>query len=165
MAAAGLRYFFHCAYKGGSYHGWQRQPDVLGVQQVLEETLSKVLKRRIICLGCGRTDAGVHASQYFFHIDVTESLPADLVFILNKMLPDDISIFDIIAVPSTHHAQFGATARTYDYLIHQTKDPFLQEISAQYECQGLGLQFYAPGLEHAPEVPGFSRLLFNSGSA
>lgn len=155
MAAAGLRYFFHCAYKGGNYHGWQRQPDVLGVQQVLEETLSKALKRRIICLGCGRTDAGVHASQYFFHIDITEALPTNLAFILNKMLPSDISIFDIIAVPSSQHAQFGATARTYDYFIHQVKDPFLQEISAQYECRGWNLGLMQQALDMLPNYQDF----------
>lgn len=155
MATASLRYFFHCAYKGGNYHGWQRQPDVLGIQQVLEETLSRVLKRRVICLGCGRTDAGVHASQYFFHIDVSENLPADIVFILNKILPNDISIFDSIAVPSTHHAQFSATARTYDYLIHQNKDPFLQEISAQYECQAWDLGLMKQALEMLPQYQDF----------
>lgn len=155
MAATGLRYFFHCAYKGGNYHGWQRQPGVLGVQQVLEENLSKVLKRRIICLGCGRTDAGVHASQYFFHIDVTAALPSDLLFIINKLLPNDISIFDIIYVPNTQHAQFGATARTYDYLIHQIKDPFLQEVSAQYDCQSWDFEAMQKALNMLPQHQDF----------
>ncbi len=155
MGAASLRYFFHCAYKGGNYHGWQRQPDVLGVQQVLEEALSKVLKQRTICLGCGRTDAGVHASQYFFHIDVSAALPADLLFILNKILPHDISIFDILKVPNQHHAQFGATARTYDYFIHQNKDPFLQDISAQYPCQDWDLVLIQKALEMLPNYQDF----------
>lgn len=155
MATTNLRYFFHCAYKGGSYHGWQRQPDVLGVQQVLEENLSKVLKRRIICLGCGRTDAGVHASQYFFHIDIAASLPSDLLFILNKLLPNDISIFDIIHVPNAQHAQFGATSRTYDYLIHQTKDPFLQEISAHYNCQDWDFESMQQALDLLPQYEDF----------
>jgi len=155
MASRSLRYFFHCAYKGSNYHGWQRQPDVIGVQQVLEEALTRVLKRRTICLGCGRTDAGVHASQYFFHIDVSETLPSDLRFILNKVLPPDISIFDIIAVPSTHHAQFGATSRTYDYFIHQEKDPFLQDVSAQYECQEWDLDLMKQALEMLPNYQDF----------
>ncbi|MBX2876449.1 MAG: tRNA pseudouridine(38-40) synthase TruA [Saprospiraceae bacterium] len=155
MAAESLRYFFHCAYRGGKYHGWQRQPDVLGVQQVLEEALSKVLKRRIICLGCGRTDAGVHASQYFFHIDVEEALPPELVFILNKVLPNDISIFDIISVPKIHHAQFGATARTYHYFIHQIKDPFLQDISAQYPCQEWDIGLMREALAMLPKYTDF----------
>ena len=155
MAAVNLRYFFHCAYKGGHYHGWQRQPDVLGVQQVLEEVLSKVLKQPIICLGCGRTDAGVHARQYFFHIDTTAFLPDDLLFILNKVLPPDIAIFEIIPVPKTHHAQFGAIARTYDYFIHHHKDPFLQDISAQYPCMDWDLSAMQHALTMIPRHTDF----------
>lgn len=155
MAAVNLRYFFHCAYQGGNYHGWQRQPDVLGVQQVVEEALSRVLKQRIICLGCGRTDTGVHARQYFFHIDTTASLPKDLRFILNKVLPHDIAIFDVLAVPKTHHAQYGATARTYDYFIHQDKDPLLQEISAQYPCQDWDLAQMRQALALVPHYQDF----------
>ena len=155
MAGVNLRYFFHCAYQGGNYHGWQRQPDVLGVQQVVEEALSKVLKQRIICLGCGRTDTGVHARQYFFHIDTTAYLPEDLPFILNKILPEDIAIFDILPVPKTHHAQFGASTRTYDYFIHQRKDPFLQAISAQYSCQDWDLIAMRQALAMVPRYQDF----------
>lgn len=150
MAAVNLRYFFHCAYQGGNYHGWQRQAGVLGVQQVIEEALSRVLKQRIICLGCGRTDSGVHARQYFFHIDTTAAIPKDLRFILNKILPNDIAIFDVLTVPKTHHAQFGATARTYDYFMHQEKDPVLQAISAQYPCQDWDLELMRQALAMIP---------------
>jgi len=56
-----------------------------------------------------------------------------LKFKLNKALPDDIAIHDIIQVDDKSHAQFHATERTYDYYIHTRKMPFLSEISVLYE--------------------------------
>jgi tRNA pseudouridine38-40 synthase len=67
-----MRYFFHIAYKGTHYNGWQRQKTGLSIQEVLETHLQQILKENISCMGCGRTDAGVHASQYFFHSDIEE---------------------------------------------------------------------------------------------
>ena len=62
-------------------------------------------------IGCGRTDAQVHASQYYFHSDLKEKLnPArreELCFILNKGLPKDIAIFDILEMPKNAHARFS----------------------------------------------------------
>jgi tRNA pseudouridine38-40 synthase len=98
-----------------------------------------VLKSPIICLGCGRTDALVHASQYFFHIDVEGTWKFDLLARLNKMLPRDIAVFDIIEVKENAHAQFDAVSRTYDYFIHTYKDPFLNELSALYLEKDLDL--------------------------
>jgi tRNA pseudouridine38-40 synthase len=126
------RFFVHIAYRGSNYHGWQRQPGVLTIQEVMENALSSCLKQKIVCIGCGRTDAGVHASQFFFHFDIEKRWNFDLKFRLNKMLPDDICIFDIDEVFDYPHAQFSAMDRTYEYLIHTQKDPFLSELSAYY---------------------------------
>ncbi|MEZ5041730.1 MAG: tRNA pseudouridine synthase A [Saprospiraceae bacterium] len=130
-----MRYFFHISYKGSAYHGWQRQPKVNSVQQVVETVLKRALKKSIACIGCGRTDAQVHASQFFFHIDVQEQLNENSLYLFNKMLPNDIVIFDIIAVEGIPHAQFDASSRIYDYFIHTQKDPFLSDISSLYEVQ------------------------------
>jgi tRNA pseudouridine38-40 synthase len=127
-----LRYFVHTGYNGTNYKGWQRQPGVTTVQEVLENAFQSVLEQSIACIGCGRTDAGVHASQYFFHFDCMEPLPEDFIFVINKVLPDDIAIFDIIAVDGYPHAQYSATQRTYEYLIHTQKDPFIAPLSALY---------------------------------
>lgn len=127
-----LRYFFHIGYNGSNYRGWQRQRGVVTIQQIFEENLQQVLKIPVICLGCGRTDALVHANQYFFHIDVETTWKFDLLARLNKMLPRDIAVFDIIKVEDNAHAQFDAISRTYDYYIHTYKDPFFNELSALY---------------------------------
>ncbi len=126
------RYFLHIAYQGKKYRGWQRQPKVLSVQQRLEEAISKMLHKETIVFGCGRTDAGVHASQYFLHIDADQPFDYDPVFRLNKMLPEDIAVFEVLPMEANQHARYDASARTYDYFIHAHKDPFLSERSSHY---------------------------------
>lgn len=127
-----MRYFFHIAYLGTAYSGWQKHPDTTTVQQVLETKLSQVLKVPIAINGCGRTDAGVHASQFFFHADLVISDTEELLFRLNKALPLDIAVFDIIEMEGQPHARFDASFRTYDYLIHTYKNPFSSTTSSFY---------------------------------
>lgn len=125
-----MRYFLHIAYKGTKYHGWQRQVSTSQtVQQVLEDTISRMMNTPIHCHGCGRTDTGVHASQFFANIDINKEWDFDFVFRLNKMLPHDIAVFDIIPVDEKANAQYDAIKRRYNYYIHRTKTPFLEESS------------------------------------
>jgi tRNA pseudouridine38-40 synthase len=134
-----LRYFFHIAYHGARHNGWQKQPGVLNVQGVLETALSRLLKTPVEIIGCGRTDAHVHASQFFFHTDIEEEWDFDLFFRLNKILPDDIAVFDIIPMQGNPHARFDAIQRSYDYFIHTYKDPFLSGFSSLYTERNLDL--------------------------
>lgn len=133
-----IRYFIHLAYRGSRYRGWQWQPNVQDtIQGVLETTLQKVFKRKITVFGCGRTDAEVHASQYFMHINLQateagENVEDWLKKRLNFMLPYDIAIYDIIAVKPNAHSRFDAMERTYHYHIHFHKNPFKQYSSSCY---------------------------------
>lgn len=131
------RYFFHIGFNGAAYRGWQIQAEALNVQGVVEAAISKVLKEDITVMGCGRTDALVHASQFFFHADIVQEWDFDLLFRLNKILPADIAVFEIIKVHPNAHARFDATQRTYDYFIHTYKDPFLEQCSALYLLRNL----------------------------
>jgi tRNA pseudouridine38-40 synthase len=120
------RFFLELAYDGSNYHGWQLQPNAIGVQAVLNKALSTILREPIETLGCGRTDTGVHAKQFFAHFD-TESEVADktgFLRSLNALLPHDIAVSDIFAVAPDAHARFDATLRSYEYHIHFNKDPF-----------------------------------------
>jgi tRNA pseudouridine38-40 synthase len=110
------------------------------VQAVIETTLGQILKEQVSIMGCGRTDAQVHASQFFFHLDVKNSWDFDLLFRLNKLLPDDIAIFEIIPVEDNQHARFDAVMRTYEYFIHTLKDPFLSTTSSLYLEKNLHLE-------------------------
>jgi tRNA pseudouridine38-40 synthase len=109
------------------------------VQHVIEGYLAQILKTRVNIVGCGRTDAQVHASQFFFHLDVEKPWDFDLKFRLNKNLPPDIAVFDILPIEDSRHARLDATQRTYDYFIHTYKDPFLNNMSALYQRRDLDL--------------------------
>ncbi|WPU91977.1 tRNA pseudouridine synthase A [Mucilaginibacter sabulilitoris] len=134
-----MRYFFHIGYHGTRYSGWQRHVGVTSVQEVLETALSRLFKHPVAIVGCGRTDAYVHACQFFFHVDIEQEWDFDLFFRLNKILPDDIAIFDIIPMQGQPHARFDAIQRTYDYFIHSYKDPFLSDFSSLYPETNLNI--------------------------
>ena len=127
-----MRYFLHIAYNGNNYRGWQKLPGIISVQQVIETTLSQILKEAVSIVGCGRTDAQVHASQFFFHFDVDRELDFDLLFRLNKCLPHDITVYDVLLMEGLPHARFDAIQRSYDYYIHTQKDPYLVGLSSFY---------------------------------
>jgi len=104
----------------------------MNVQGVLEKALTDILKTPVFIIGCGRTDAQVHASQFFFHMDVEQPWDFDLMFRLNKLLPGNIAVFDIIPMDGLQHARFDAVQRSYDYFIHTYKNPFLNGLSSFY---------------------------------
>ena len=124
------RYFLYFSYKGTHYHGWQRQPNGVSVQQVLEEALSTVLRTDIAVVGAGRTDAGVHAKCMVAHFEV-ESLnftPEDLIKKLNSLLPYDVSVSALRCVAPEAHARFSALSRRYEYWTTASKDPFVKDL-------------------------------------
>lgn len=121
------RYFIRLSYKGTNYHGWQIQPNAITVQEVLNKAISTVLNVDVNVVGCGRTDTGVHASDFFAHFDVNEQVKFDcdkLSFRLNRFLPNDIAIKQIFRVREDAHARFDALSRTYHYCITKVKNPF-----------------------------------------
>ena len=125
-----MRYFIHLAYHGTAYHGWQIQPNAASVQETLNKAFSVLLQSEMNLMGAGRTDTGVHAREMYAHFDTdtTFDIPT-LVHKLNSFLPKDIAIYDIIPVHDDAHTRFDATKRTYEYHIHQFKNPFLDELS------------------------------------
>ena len=132
------RYFIHLAYNGANYNGWQTQPGLPTVQETLEKALSTLLRQPVAVVGCGRTDTGVHASDFYAHFTYAPALTGtpsnlegeldcgQLVFKLNNLLPLDIAVFDIFPVADNAHARFDATARTYQYHVSDRRLPFRQ---------------------------------------
>jgi tRNA pseudouridine38-40 synthase len=126
------RFFIELSYNGANYHGWQSQHNAVGIQEVLNKSLSTVLREPIETLGCGRTDAGVHAKQFFAHFDIqdmgyglwTMDKADNILRSLNSILPKDIAVKRIFPVAPDAHARFYATLRSYEYQIHFEKDPF-----------------------------------------
>ncbi len=120
-----MRYFIQLSYDGGDYNGWQTQPNSLGVQQVVDEAFSTLLGKEVSCLGSGRTDAGVHARVQIVHLDAELNYSADeFVYRINALLPQAIAVHWVRPVKPDAHARFDALSRSYEYHIHQKKDPF-----------------------------------------
>lgn len=124
-----VRYFIEFSYNGKNYCGWQSQPHMLSIQQVLEKTLSTLFRESISLVGAGRTDAGVHSKQMFAHFDINQIIEDDFVKKINSFLPKDIAIHHFHKVKDDAHARFDATERTYEYYINFQKNPFLYEFS------------------------------------
>lgn len=122
------RYFIRLAYDGTRYHGWQVQRNAVTVQQVLNDACSLILKETVSVTGCGRTDTGVHAREFFAHFEIPRKLNRQqcqkFIYQLNGFLESDIVIFDIFPIRPGIHARFSATTRTYQYVITRRKDPF-----------------------------------------
>ncbi len=126
------RYFIFISYRGTAYHGWQVQPNSLTVQEILDRSLSQILREEISTTGAGRTDAGVHALVFCAHFDsAAVNLDSDeqLIFRLNRFLPKDITVTHIRHVIKDANARFNALSRTYIYYISLSKDPFSLESS------------------------------------
>jgi len=131
------RYFIEMAYNGAAYHGWQIQPNAITVQQVLEDALSKALRQKIETIGAGRTDTGVHASYFVVHFDCDLEVIDYKIVVdkINRILRNDVVVFDIQRVADDAHSRFSATSRRYEYVLSLTKNPFLQGLAYRPHCQ------------------------------
>jgi tRNA pseudouridine38-40 synthase len=127
-----LRYFIELSYDGTPFVGWQRQAKGDSVQSCLEDALAILLQKPISVFGAGRTDAGVHARQLFAHVDLDMQIDQELKFRLNKLLPKQIAVRNIVAVGQDVHARFDAISRSYCYHITTQKNPFLHKRSYQF---------------------------------
>jgi len=120
------RYQINIEYVGTKFIGWQIQKKGKSVQGTIQKKLSKILKEKIILIGSGRTDSGVHAIEQSAHFDCTKKIKNHKIFLkscnffLNKNL---ISILKIKTQKSTFHARHNAKMRSYLYIIHNRESP------------------------------------------
>ena len=121
-----MRYLARLKYNGSDFCGWQIQPNSSTVQEVVEGKLSMLLNEDVKVIGCGRTDTGVHARDFYLHFD-TENIgfeAENLKYKLNSVLPSSIAMIELRKVSDEFHARFSAISRQYKYYINLTKDPF-----------------------------------------
>ena len=139
-----MRYFIKFSYLGTEFHGSQRQPNGITVQETMEHALKMIFREEVPLTFAGRTDAGVHAREMYAHMDVgDEAMRREserLVFRLNGILPNSIAIYDIVPVTDEAHARFTAKSRTYEYHIVDHKDPFSHDLATRVRP---GLDFNA----------------------
>ena len=128
------RYFLKIAYDGSQFHGWQKQANAHSIQEEVENALGILLRDRIPVIGCGRTDTGVHAREFFLHFDIQENVKdvQNTIFRLNQILPKSIAVLELLLVTESAHARFDATGRVYRYFIVHEKSPFNQNYAAFY---------------------------------
>lgn len=151
------RYFLKIQYKGTNYHGWQIQPNAVTVQEKVNNALSTYLRVSIETVGCGRTDTGVHASEFYLHFDVAFEIIdiAKSLRSISYLLPYDIAAVDLFQVRPDFHARFDAISRTYQYHIHFQKDPFINDYSCKINYT-LNIDKMNEAAKHLLEITDFS---------
>ena len=105
-------------YDGTNYSGWQMQHHSLSIQQIIQDTIGVVLQEEVKLIGAGRTDAGVHALAQVAHFKSKKEVKLPSFFrSINGLLPKDIRIREVIAVPLDFHALRSAKGKVYHYNI------------------------------------------------
>ncbi|MCE2961879.1 MAG: tRNA pseudouridine(38-40) synthase TruA [Chitinophagales bacterium] len=133
------RFFIRLAYDGTNYCGWQNQNEQESVQGTIESALSTLYRAPQKIVGCGRTDTGVHADDFYAHWDFDGILEENTCIKLNSILPRSIAIKEIFEVPVECNSRYNATKRTYHYFIHTQKNPFRRLYSYEYTHHHLNL--------------------------
>ena len=117
-------------YDGSRYHGWQVQKNDITVCQTMEEALEKVCGHPVKLVGCGRTDAGVHALRYCANFKSDCRIPLDrLPLAINSRLPGDIAVVAAAEAPEDFNAIGSCIKKEYIYKIHNSniRDPFWEK--------------------------------------
>ena len=112
------------AYDGTNYYGWQKQPDAVTVEEVVNRELTRLLQEPIEVIGASRTDSGVHALGNVAVFDTDTRIPPEKIsYALNARLPKDIVIQDSKEVPPDFHPRRTDCVKTYEYRILNTRFP------------------------------------------
>ena len=117
-------------YDGSAYHGWQVQKTETTVAETLETALGRVCGHRVKVVGCGRTDAGVHALSYCANFRTDSRIPVDrLPLAVNARLPMDIAVTAACEAPEDFNAIGSCVQKEYIYKIlnSRIRDPFLEK--------------------------------------
>jgi len=127
LEKAGRNIAIRLRYDGTRYHGWQVQKTEITVAQTVEKALSEVCGHPVRVIGCGRTDAGVHAERYCANFRTDCPIPTDRIpFAVNAYLPDDIAAVDAVDAPEDFNAILSCRKKEYTYRIYNSRfrDPF-----------------------------------------
>ena len=130
-----MRYSLHLSYFGKNFAGWQKQKNARTIQEEIEKSISTLLKQEIEITGCGRTDTGVHALNYYAHFDFESDLPDNFLYHANAILDNSIVLHSTFIVDDDWHARFTAKSRAYRYFISMDENPFIRETSWQTPYQ------------------------------
>ena len=118
-------------YKGTRYHGWQRQPDAKTIEGTILSALHTILRRDISLRVCSRTDAGVHSKGQIAHFLIPAKTPLQKLFCsVNSLLPEDITVLDMVEVERDFSINRENTGKRYIYRINNT--PISKALDNEY---------------------------------
>ncbi len=129
------KYLIKISFDGTDYHGWQVQPNGITVQESLQNAMTKLYGYAPDLTGCSRTDAGVHAEEFYCHFSLNNDIcDKGIVAGLNSVLKDDIRVLSCKHVDKEFHCRYAAKRKTYIYKIDTRKiaDPFTARYSYHY---------------------------------
>ena len=129
------RYLFCISFNGSSYFGWQVQKNCVTVQSVVQDAIEAVLGSRFNVKACSRTDSGVHANNFYFHMDLNLKISLNrLIFALNNKFPQDVVLKSVKKVEKNFHARYSVKKKEYIYKIWtgKFKNPFLKGLVLNY---------------------------------
>lgn len=122
-------------YDGTSYHGWQVQKNEITVAETLEKALSKICGAPVKLVGCGRTDAGVHALNYCANFKTDATIPTDRIpLAVNALIPPDIAVLDAVEAPEDFNAILSCKKKEYTYKIYNARIRNPMYVNRAYFC-------------------------------
>jgi tRNA pseudouridine38-40 synthase len=140
------------AFVGTAYSGWQRQRNGLAIQEVIERAAGEITGSPTSVTGCSRTDAGVHAEQYFANFRTESDIQADrFAPAISSRLPRDILIRSSREVAYDFNARKSAIEKRYRYQIYLARSPFYEDRWWQF-----GHCYYRILTDSCVDISGFS---------
>ena len=132
-------YSLNIKYDGNNFYGSAKQKDVRTVEEELTKSLKKILQKDLSLVFAGRTDKKVHAINQTVSFSLNEKIKykkEEFLFILKKILPSDIEVFDFKKHQNFFNARFDCKKRSYEYLIQlKPHNLFLRNYVYQYDKQ------------------------------
>lgn len=127
---------FKAAFDGSGFHGWQQQSNARSVQESVKKAVKALTGEDVTVIGCSRTDAGVHAKEFYFNFRTTSTIPTEnFVLALNTQFPKDVAVYSCREVPYEFNARFDCIKKEYEYVIYNAKimSPFLTDYAYFYK--------------------------------
>jgi len=128
-------YAIKIRFLGTNYSGWQVQKNAPSIQKAVQNAVFETFGVMLDVTGCSRTDSGVHANEYVFHIKGAPAIsPKRIPIALNAHLPEDIGAFDAYEVPDDFHARYSCKGKEYVYKIWNSpiRNPLVEQTSYFY---------------------------------
>lgn len=129
------QFLLNLCYDGSRFHGWQVQPNAITVQETLQDAIEQILGVRENVTGCSRTDAGVHAENFYCTMRTEKAItPQKLKLALNAVLPEGVAVKHVQEIDLAFHPRYDAHQKEYRYVLwnQDYPNPFLKEKALDY---------------------------------